>query len=180
LTDMAVKVSDACCMHTQLLRHGANMIKHDYGAFTYRSILVDPCLPATKLLTSVVIATAENRVRPVQNQPPDSHAAQSPPAVTLTGEYTKIVIGPDDLKDYVGPPPFTSDRIYETTPPGVVMGLAWTSMGGNSLYIEAAGVEKGEGKGSLRTTGQHALLQVSNLLIGCIQELDSRAWSRFT
>ncbi len=105
-----------------------------------------------------MIANAENVTTPVQNQPPDSHAAQSPPAVTLTGEYTKIVITPDDLKDYVGPPPFTSDRIYETTPPGVVMGLAWTSMGGNSLYIEAAGVEKGEGKGSLRTTGQHALL----------------------
>ena len=35
------------------------------------------------------------------------------------------------------------------------MGLAWTSMGGNSLYVEAAGVEKAEGKGSLRTTGQH-------------------------
>lgn len=98
--------------------------------------------------------TSENGVAPVENQPLDSHAAQSPPAVTLTGDYTKIVISPDDLKDYVGPPPFTSDRIYETTPPGVVMGLAWTSMGGNSLYIEAAGVEKGEGKGSLRTTGQ--------------------------
>ncbi len=121
-------------------------------------ILFEPCLPATRLLTFGVIATAENGMTPVHNQPPDSHAAQSPPAVTLTGEYTKIVISPDDLKDYVGPPPFTSDRIYETTPPGVVMGLAWTSMGGNSLYVEAAGVEKGEGKGSLRTTGQHALL----------------------
>jgi ATP-dependent Lon protease len=37
---------------------------------------------------------------------------------------------------------------------GVVMGLAWTSLGGNALYIEAAVVEKGEGKGGLRTTGQ--------------------------
>jgi Lon protease (S16) C-terminal proteolytic domain len=34
------------------------------------------------------------------------------------------------------------------------MGLAWTSLGGNALYIEAAIVEKGEGKGGLRTTGQ--------------------------
>lgn len=89
-----------------------------------------------------------------QNQPPDSHAAQQPPPVTLSGSYDKIVITPKDLKNYVGPPPFASDRIYESTPPGVVMGLAWTSMGGNSLYVEAAGVEKGEGKGSLRTTGQ--------------------------
>lgn len=36
------------------------------------------------------------------------------------------------------------------------MGLAWTSLGGNALYIEAAVVEKGDGKGSLRTTGPPA------------------------
>ena len=41
------------------------------------------------------------------------------------------------LKDYVGPPVFTSDRLYETTPPGVAMGLAWTSMGGAALYVES-------------------------------------------
>jgi Lon-like ATP-dependent protease len=28
--------------------------------------------------------------------------------------------------------------MYDTTPPGVVMGLAWTSMGGSALYIEIA------------------------------------------
>ena len=42
-----------------------------------------------------------------------------------------------NLKDYVGPPVFTSDRLYETTPPGVAMGLAWTSMGGAALYVES-------------------------------------------
>ncbi|ANZ77482.1 BA75_04902T0 [Komagataella pastoris] len=52
-------------------------------------------------------------------------------------ESFKIEITPDNLKDYVGPPVYTSDRLYETTPPGVVMGLAWTSMGGSSLYIES-------------------------------------------
>jgi len=42
-----------------------------------------------------------------------------------------------NLKDYVGPPVFTSDRLYEITPPGVAMGLAWTSMGGAALYVES-------------------------------------------
>jgi ATP-dependent Lon protease len=49
-------------------------------------------------------------------------------------------------KDYVGQPPFTNDKMYATTPVGVTMGLAWTSMGGDTLYIEAAAVEQGEGK----------------------------------
>ena len=48
-----------------------------------------------------------------------------------------VSIDRQNLKDYVGPPIFTSDRLYETTPPGVAMGLAWTSMGGSALYIES-------------------------------------------
>ena len=48
-----------------------------------------------------------------------------------------VNIDRQNLKDYVGPPVFTSDRLYETTPAGVAMGLAWTSMGGSALYIES-------------------------------------------
>lgn len=40
-----------------------------------------------------------------------------------------IDINGDDLKDYVGPQVYQTERLYEKTPPGVVMGLAWTSMG---------------------------------------------------
>lgn len=40
-----------------------------------------------------------------------------------------IVIGNDNLQKFVGRPKFTTDRLYEVTPPGVIMGLAWTSMG---------------------------------------------------
>ncbi|KAI7881016.1 ATP-dependent protease La [Lichtheimia hyalospora FSU 10163] len=49
----------------------------------------------------------------------------------------KLDITTKNLKDYVGPPVFQTDRLYETTPPGVVMGLAWTSMGGSALYVES-------------------------------------------
>jgi Lon-like ATP-dependent protease len=41
----------------------------------------------------------------------------------------KIVINNSNLKEFVGAPVFTADRMFETTPPGVVMGLAWTQMG---------------------------------------------------
>ncbi|KAJ2004056.1 ATP-dependent Lon protease pim1 [Coemansia thaxteri] len=68
------------------------------------------------------------------------------------------------LKEYVGPPVFESDRLYDSTPAGVVMGLAWTSLGGSALYVESvveatqASSSKGEGgearSGRLHTTGQ--------------------------
>ena len=66
-----------------------------------------------------------------------------------------VIVDIDQLKDYVGQPPYPSDRIYrDHTPAGVVTGLAWTPLGGATLYVEAASVEKGEGKGNLRATGQ--------------------------
>ncbi len=50
---------------------------------------------------------------------------------------SKFVITPDTLESYVGKPLFLSDRYYDRTPVGVCMGLAWTSMGGATLYVEA-------------------------------------------
>ncbi len=48
----------------------------------------------------------------------------------------KITISEKNLEKYLGKPIFTSDKYYEKTPPGVALGLAWTSMGGATLYIE--------------------------------------------
>ncbi|KAI7725680.1 hypothetical protein M8C21_000281 [Ambrosia artemisiifolia] len=66
----------------------------------------------------------------------------------------KVLIDEKNLADYVGKPVFHAERMYEQTPLGVVMGLAWTAMGGSTLYIETTQVEQGEGKGSLHLTGQ--------------------------
>ncbi|KAJ0242192.1 Lon [Hirschfeldia incana] len=65
----------------------------------------------------------------------------------------KFTIDASNLSDYVGKPVFRGEKIYEQTPVGVVMGLAWTSMGGSTLYIETTFVEEGKGKGSLLITG---------------------------
>jgi len=47
-----------------------------------------------------------------------------------------VHVDKNNLEEIVGKQKFTSDRMYELTPVGVVMGLAWTSMGGSALYIE--------------------------------------------
>lgn len=66
----------------------------------------------------------------------------------------KVMIDASNLSDFVGKPVFHAERIYDQTPAGVVMGLAWTAMGGSTLYIETTLVEQGEGKGALHITGQ--------------------------
>lgn len=47
----------------------------------------------------------------------------------VSGEAETVQVTPENLQDFVGKPIFTVDRMYDTTPPGVVMGLAWTAMG---------------------------------------------------
>ncbi|KAG7795619.1 hypothetical protein KL929_003970 [Ogataea haglerorum] len=77
------------------------------------------------------------------------------PKVVVPEGY-KIEVTPDNLKDYVGSPVYTADRLYEKTPPGVVMGLAWTQTGGSALYIESI-IEHAINKDStpkLERTGQ--------------------------
>jgi ATP-dependent Lon protease len=64
----------------------------------------------------------------------------------------KIEISKQNLEEYIGKPIFTSDRFYEKTPSGVAMGLAWTSMGGATLYVEATKVEAP--KTEMKLTGQ--------------------------
>ncbi|OVA19171.1 Peptidase S16 [Macleaya cordata] len=66
----------------------------------------------------------------------------------------KVIINESNLSDFVGKPVFHGERIYEKTPVGVVMGLAWTAMGGSTLYIETTLEERGDGKGALHLTGQ--------------------------
>ncbi|RZC69768.1 hypothetical protein C5167_032925 [Papaver somniferum] len=66
----------------------------------------------------------------------------------------KVIIDESNLSDFVGKPVFHAERIYDITPVGVVMGLAWTAMGGSTLYIETILEEQGEGKGALHLTGQ--------------------------
>nr|NVI75679.1 Lon protease [Cucujiformia] len=71
-------------------------------------------------------------------------------------ESGAVSVTPQNLSDFVGKPVFTQDRMYEITPPGVVMGLAWTAMGGSTLFIETTtrrAQEKESGEGSLELTG---------------------------
>lgn len=67
------------------------------------------------------------------------------------GRRTPIHIAPKDLRDYLGNPKVHYDNAERTRLPGVVIGLAWTAVGGDILFIEATRMP---GKGQLILTGQ--------------------------
>ncbi|GFO59118.1 Lon protease [Geomonas silvestris] len=68
-----------------------------------------------------------------------------------SGRIEPVVISKKDLVDYLGQPVFVTEEVFENVA-GVVTGLAWTSMGGATLPIEAAAMPS-KGKG-FRQTGQ--------------------------
>jgi ATP-dependent Lon protease len=67
------------------------------------------------------------------------------------GRETKVTITKKEVESYLGKPVFTPDEFFEGVP-GVVTGLAWTSMGGATLQIEATAVPS-KNKG-FKQTGQ--------------------------
>jgi Lon-like ATP-dependent protease len=67
----------------------------------------------------------------------EKETTEKPRVALKVPESVHVTITKDNLQDYVGPPIFTSDRLYDTTPAGVAMGLAWTQMGGAALYVES-------------------------------------------
>jgi ATP-dependent Lon protease len=62
-----------------------------------------------------------------------------------------IVITELNLVEWLGPQRFHNEMAERISAPGVVTGLAWTSMGGDILFIEAADFP---GTGNLKLTGQ--------------------------
>jgi ATP-dependent Lon protease len=68
------------------------------------------------------------------------------------GDLTaRTIKNEDDLREYLGAIKFTSDVAERTEETGVVTGLAWTSVGGEILFIEATRMF---GTGKLQLTGQ--------------------------
>lgn len=67
-------------------------------------------------------------------------------------KHIQYKISNKNLQDYLGKPIFSSDRFYDATPIGVATGLAWTSLGGATLYIES--VQVPSPKTDMHLTGQ--------------------------
>jgi ATP-dependent Lon protease len=85
-------------------------------------------------------APAGRRKNPADKTPPPVTKAMLP--LDMTREM---------VAKYLGKPIFPEEQIKVADKPGMTVGLAWTSLGGDTLVIEATSVQ---GKGQMILTGQ--------------------------
>jgi len=89
------------------------------------------------------VRSLEKHIKKIMRKATRKHAEGDTKAITVTKK---------NLEEYLGKPRFTDESLYDKKIPGVVMGLAWTSMGGATLFIEATAIpSKNQG---FKQTGQ--------------------------
>jgi ATP-dependent Lon protease len=94
----------------------------------------------------------------------------------------RVKIDAADIPALLGKKVFLDEDLYTDRRPGVVMGLAWTSMGGDTLHIEATDVKTG--RAGFKQTGQLGKVMVESSEIAytyvrSMLDTDSRAKSLF-
>ncbi len=84
-----------------------------------------------------------------------------------------IVIDDEKLIKYLGQPIFREEELLKADKPGMSIGLAWTSMGGDVLAIEAQHIP---GKGELKLTGQlgDVMKESANIAFSYIKSIASK------
>jgi ATP-dependent Lon protease len=77
------------------------------------------------------VRNMENQIKKIMRQITLLQAEKGTKTVTVTGR---------NLEVYLGNPIFKTEQLYKKKRPGIVLGLAWTPLGGTTLYIEASAV----------------------------------------
>lgn len=86
----------------------------------------------------------------------------------VSGETAKITVAPQNLEELLGPKKFKPDELGKTDEIGLVNGLAWTSVGGETMPIEVAVME---GTGKIELTGSlgDVMKESAHAAISCIR-----------
>jgi ATP-dependent Lon protease len=97
------------------------------------------------------VRNLENQIKKIMRRAAMAYAEQ--------GQTAAIVIAPREVENFLERPVFTTEEIFEGTP-GVGTGLAWTSLGGATLQVEAAAMPS-QRKG-FKQTGQLGSVMVES------------------
>lgn len=119
----------------QLAEHGLTKSKVRFGATGLRAIISD--------------YTREAGVRNLERE--IANVCRGCAHKFVSGEKGPISILPETLPEFLGQPRFDRDVTERTSVPGVVIGLAYTPVGGDILFVEATSMP---GKGGLVLTGK--------------------------
>lgn len=86
----------------------------------------------------------------------------------VLGEKSKVVVNVKDLEPMLGSKKFKDEGILKSDEVGVVNGLAWTSVGGQTMQIEVAVME---GNGKIELTGSlgEVMKESAKAAISCIR-----------
>jgi ATP-dependent Lon protease len=94
--------------------------------------------------------TREAGVRSLERQ--IGTIARKVAARVATDPSHAAIVDAREVEEYLGPPRFRSEAAFRTSRPGVATGVAWTEVGGDVLFVEAALIPGGSGQVTL--TGQ--------------------------
>ncbi|XP_075432774.1 lon protease homolog 2, peroxisomal [Ascaphus truei] len=115
---------------------------------------------------AVAVKVAEGQHREAKSEHPEvpdgeeckEHLAEDPKPRTIS-DTTDLALPPEmpilidhhALKDILGPPMYEIEVFERLNQPGVAIGLAWTPLGGEIMFVEASRMD---GEGQLTLTGQ--------------------------
>ena len=91
-------------------------------------------------------------------------------AVRIVKGEERVSVGPEDLPVYLDMNPLRHRSVRDTETPGIVTGLAWTSVGGEILYIETMFTR---GSGKVMITGQlgDVMKESAHLAVSLVKHL---------
>jgi len=95
-------------------------------------------------------------------------------SATILAKSKRLPRGPltdKTIREYLGTEVFSDEEYIKADKPGLVIGLAWTSLGGETMIIEALPVTSKEG--GLKLTGQlgEVMIESANIAYSYIQHL---------
>jgi ATP-dependent Lon protease len=102
------------------------------------------------LRRAIVEYTREAGVRSLERQ--IGTIARKVGARVATDPAHTAIVDASQVETYLGPPRFRKETAFRTSRPGVATGVAWTEVGGDVLFVEAALMPGGSGQ--LTLTGQ--------------------------
>ena len=93
--------------------------------------------------------TAESGVRGLKKQV--DTLCRTAAVKLVKGEQKSLTVSERKVQEFLGNPTIYHDKVPKTTVPGIVTGLAWTSSGGEVLFVETSLIK---GNGDVQVTGQ--------------------------